>query len=222
MAVITGHCEITDGVNQPIVVGCAIGIAENGEYVTSRGTESGNQLILTKEIGIEGTAILASDRKNELRRIFSEDFIKEAENFFKDISIVKEALIAYETGGVQAMHDPTEGGIAGGLHELADANKLGFRIYEERIKIRNETEEICKHFEINPLQLISSGCLLIATKKEKSKEILANIHKSGVKAEIIGEMTESTLGRKIITKGVSKDLLKPETDQLWYALKKKI
>ena len=222
MAIISGHCEITRGIDQPIVIGCAIGIAKDGKYVSSSGAEPGNKIILTKGTGIEGTAILASDRRDDLLKVFDKYFVKKAENFFGKISVVTEALIAFKTGGVAAMHDPTEGGIAGGLHEFADAANIGFQVYKEKILIPEETKKICAYFRIDPLQLISSGALLIAASKEKTEEIVNKLSKNNVYASIIGEITKPELGRKIVINNQKKiDLIRPVSDHLWLALTKR-
>jgi hydrogenase expression/formation protein HypE len=219
IAITGGHCEITPGIEHPIVTGCAVGVAENGKYVISSGAKKGNCIILTKGTGIEGTAILASDRKEQLMKVFDESFVKKAENFFQKISVVKDALTAFRTGGVSAMHDPTEGGVAGGLHELADAANVDFQIYEERILIPEETSKICAHYEIDPLQLISSGSLLIIAKIEKTDKILSNLSRNNIQASIIGEITESASGRVFVTKtGETAELTRPASDHLWTAL----
>jgi hydrogenase maturation factor len=223
IAVIAGHCEITPGINHPIVVGCSMGVIEGGKYVVSSGAKPGNRLILTKGMGIEGTAILASDRRSELLKAFDETFLNRAEKFFEKISVVKEALIAFETGGVTAMHDPTEGGVAGGIHELADASKVGFQVYEERILIPEETKKICAYFDVDPLQLIGSGSLLIVAEKEKSEEIVSDLSHNGVYASIIGETTKSAYVRKMVTRNGEKiDLVRPVSDHLWVALAKQL
>lgn len=84
--------------------------------------------------------------------------MERAASFIGMISVVEDALTANEIG-VHAMHDPTEGGVANGLHEMADAAGLGFRVYGgERIPIREETIKICEFYNLNPpLALISSG-----------------------------------------------------------------
>jgi len=221
VAIIGGHCEITPGLEHPIVTGCSIGIAENGKYVTSSGAKAGNIIIMTKGTGIEGTAILASDRRKELLKVFDESFVKKAENFFTKISVVKDALTAFQTGGVLAMHDPTEGGVAGGLHELADASNVGFHVYEEKILVSEETRKICAHFEIDPLQLISSGSLLIVADKEKTEEIVSRLSQNDVPASVIGEATEPGFGRKIVVRtGEKIELVRPISDHLWTALAK--
>lgn len=221
VAIIGGHCEITPGLEHPIVTGCSIGIAENGKYVTSSGAKTGNTIIMTKGTGIEGTAILASDRRKELLEVFNESFVRKAERFFTKISVVKDALTAFQTGGVLAMHDPTEGGVAGGLHELADASNVGFQVYKEKILVSEETRKICAHFEIDPLQLISSGSLLIVAEKGKTKEIVSKLSQNDVPASVIGEVTEPKLGRKIVSRtGEKVELVRPVSDHLWTALAK--
>jgi hydrogenase expression/formation protein HypE len=221
VAIIGGHCEVTPGIEHPIVTGCAIGVAEEGKYVTCGGARIGDRIILTKGTGIEGTAILASDRRTELLQVFDETFLNQAENFFEKISVIKDALTAFRIGGVSAMHDPTEGGVAGGLHELADAANIGFNVYEENILVPEETRKICAHFEVDPLQLISSGSLLIVAEESKTEEIISSLSKNGVQSSIIGEVTETSLGRNLVTKtGEKTELARPVSDHLWKALAK--
>jgi hydrogenase expression/formation protein HypE len=221
VAIVGGHCEVTPGIERPIVSGCAIGVAEKGKYVTCGGARIGDSIILTKGTGIEGTAILASDRRTELLQVFDEKFLNQAENFFEKISVVKDALTAFRIGGVSAMHDPTEGGVAGGLHELADAANIGFNVHEENILVPEETRKICAHFDVDPLQLISSGSLLIVAEESKTDEIISSLSKNGVKSSIIGEVTEPSLGRNLVTKaGEKTELVRPVSDHLWRALAK--
>jgi hydrogenase expression/formation protein HypE len=221
VAIVGGHCEVTPGIEHPIVTGCAIGVAEEGKYVTCGGARIGDQIILTKGIGIEGTAILASDRRAELLKVFDENFLSQAENFFEKISVVKDALTAFRIGGVSAMHDPTEGGVAGGLHELADAANIGFNVHKEKILVPEETRKICAHFDVDPLQLISSGSLLIVAEESKTEEIISSLSKNGVQSSIIGEVTDPSLGRNLVTKAGEKTrLVRPISDHLWKALAK--
>jgi hydrogenase maturation factor len=221
VAIVGGHCEVTPGIDHPIVSGCAIGVAEKGKYVTCGGARIGDSIILTKGTGIEGTAILASDRRTELLQVFDETFLNQAENFFEKISVVKDALTAFRAGGVSAMHDPTEGGVAGGLHELADAANVGFNVYEENILVPEETRKICEHFGVDPLQLISSGSLLIIAEPDKTDEIISSLSKDGIQSSVIGEVTELSMGRNLVTKTGEKTMLvRPDNDHLWRALAK--
>lgn len=219
MAIVGGHCEVTPGIANPIVVGCTIGVTEKGNYVTAGEAKPGDKLILTKSAGIEGTAILASDREKQLRKVLSASALKNAKNFFNQISVVKEAILAFTTGGVNAMHDPTEGGVAGGIHEMADASNLGVRIFKEKIPVAKETTEICNFYGIDPLQLISSGALLIATKQASAERVIKKLNKNGIAATIIGEFLRVPNLRVLVGKDrKEEELVRPESDHLWKAL----
>lgn len=221
MAIAGGHCEVTPELTHPIVVGCAMGVTERGNYVTAGNAKAGDKVILTKSAGIEGTAILASDMEKELRRAVDEKTLTRAKEFFEKISVVKDAVTAFKTGAVHAMHDPTEGGVAGGIHEMADASKLGFKIYEEKIPVAKETLQICRVFDIDPLCLIASGSLLIAAERDSTDIVLQNLERNGIAASVIGEFLQNVNMRRIICKdGSEKELVRPEYDHLWLALKK--
>jgi len=220
IAIVGGHCEVTPGLSNPIVVGCTIGITDKGNYVTAGGAKAGDKLILTKSVGIEGTAILASDREKQLEKALNTSIVENAKKFFNQISIAKEAIMAFKTGGVNAMHDPTEGGLAGGIHEMADASNLGVKIFEKKIHIKPETNEICNFFHIDPLQLISSGALLISAKPTHAEKIIKNLKREGINASVIGEFLKNKDKRKIVRKnGKTETLPRPVSDHLWLALR---
>jgi hydrogenase expression/formation protein HypE len=221
VAIVGGHCESTPSLANPIVVGCMMGFTEKGCYVTAGGAQAGDKLILTKSAGIEGTAILASDRETELKRSLSGEMLQNAKGFYSQISVVKDALTAYKTGGVHAMHDPTEGGIAGGIHEMADASGLSVKIFEQAIPVQSETAKICSHFKIDPLQLISSGALLVSAEAKSAEKIIANLARQQIGAAVIGEFLEGTSQRLLIRKdGAAQALPRPLSDHLWTALAK--
>jgi hydrogenase expression/formation protein HypE len=219
IAIVGGHCESTPGLANPIVVGCIMGLTEKGKYVTAAGAKAGDKLILTKSAGIEGTAILASDREAQLSKTFNSTLLDSAKGFYKQISVVKDALTAYRSGGVHAMHDPTEGGILNGIHEMADAAGLGVRIVEEKITVEPETAKICRFYEIDPLQLISSGALLIAADPQAADKIIDALCNEHIYAEIIGEFNGSPNKRILMHKDDSAEMLpRPVSDHLWVAL----
>lgn len=117
------------------------------------------------------------------------------------------------------MHDPTEGGVAGGLNELADASKTGFRVYEDRIALSFETINICRFFHIDPLRLISSGALLIAASSQKAEGIVQALKTNGIPASIIGELVDEVEQRTIVQlNGSKKTLPMPASDELWEVL----
>jgi hydrogenase expression/formation protein HypE len=221
IAIVGGHCETTPGLANPIVVGCTMGITEKGRYVTAREAKPKDTLILTKSAGIEGTAILATDREKKLQKTLSVAVLEKAKNFWSQISVVKDALIACKTGGVQAMHDPTEGGVAGGIHEMADASNTGVKVIEKAIPVQQETAQICSHFQIDPLQLIGSGALLISAEPKRASHIIKNLKRERIQASIIGEFTENAEQRVLMQKdGNEKALPRPLSDHLWTALKR--
>jgi len=223
MAIAGGHCEVTPGIVHPIVVGCAMGMTEKGNYVTAGGAKPKDKLILTKSVGIEGTAILATDKERLLRKALKPSMLQNAKKLYTRISVVEDALTAFQTGGVNAMHDPTEGGLAGGVHEMADASKLGVKIVEEKIRLQPETNKICEFFRIDPLQLISSGALLISAKPESADRIIDALRQKRIHASIIGEFLENTRHRLIVGKnGETKVLPRPVSDHLWLALLGKV
>lgn len=219
IAIVGGHCESTPGLTNPIVVGCIIGLTEKGKYVTAAGAKAGDKLILTKSAGIEGTAILATDRKEQLEKALSSPMLDSAKAFYNQISIVKDALIAYNAGGVNAMHDPTEGGVLNGIHEMADAAGLGVRVFEEKITIEPETAKICRFYEIDPLQLISSGALLIATEPQAANTIVEALCQKHIYASVVGEFNPNPNKRILVHADDSAEMLpRPVSDHLWIAL----
>jgi hydrogenase maturation factor len=119
------------------------------------------------------------------------------------------------------MHDPTEGGVAGGIHEMADASRLGVRVFESEIMISPDTDRICGFLGIDPLMLIASGALLISSKPQSADQIVQVLEKEDIHASIIGEFTENPRERVIVDrKGKTKPLERPLSDHLWKALAK--
>jgi hydrogenase expression/formation protein HypE len=221
IAIVGGHCESTIGLANPIVVCCIMGMTEKGRYVTAGGAKPGDKLILTKTAGIEGTAILATDREKALQKTLRAEVLETAKDFWSQISVVKDALTAYQTGGVHAMHDPTEGGVAGGIHEMADASNVGVKVSEEAIPIQPETAEICSHFQIDPLQLIGSGALIVSAEAKSANEIVRALKHERILASVIGEFTKNQKQRVLTHKnGDEKALPRPLSDHLWTALKR--
>jgi hydrogenase maturation factor len=219
VGIVGGHSEVTPGLNHPIVIVFPIGVAEGGKYVTSGNAKPGARIILTKSVGLEGTAILAYDKAEHLNQRFGREFVTRCQSLFERLSVTKEALLAFETDGVQAMHDPTEGGLAGGLNELADAANVGFRIYEDKIQIMPETRRICSFFAINPLQLVSSGSLLIVANSKNSQVIVDRLKKEGIPCNIIGEITQDKNRTIVKQDGQEVTLPMPLSDDLWKTLK---
>ena len=160
--VVGGHTEITPGLRDPVLCGTVIGRAPRGRARRSGGASPGDSLLVTRAAGIEGTAVLASDYPDYCSSVLGEQGFRRALAMCAEISVVHHALAASEAGAT-AMHDVTEGGILGAAYEMAEAAGCGVSIDIARIPVRRETGLLCSDLGIDPLRLISSGCLLIAT-----------------------------------------------------------
>jgi hydrogenase maturation factor len=214
VAVVGGHTEVTPSLKNPILVGYMVGTVDKDGYVTSHGARPGHEIIMTKTAGIEGTALLAMDFTQRLQ--LNAKLVATARAMRNSISVVRDAMIALKVGGVTAMHDPTEGGLLQGLWEVAEASKVGFVVYQSRIPIRNETICICNSLNIDPLRLMSSGCLLIAAEKPKSMLIVNRLRRYGIQAAIIGSFTDRGRGRKLIMRdGARLEIGANERDELY-------
>ena len=194
-----GHTEITRGIDRPIVVGQMLGEVPPGRHVTAAGARVGDVLLLTKSLALEGTALLVREMPDKLSGVLSPaDLIRCRELLHSPgISVVHEAQVALEIGGVHALHDPTEGGLATGLREVAEASQVGLLIEREKIPILPECERICGALTLNPLGLIASGSLLIAAAPDAAAAIAARLAAEGLDATPIGRVVASEQGCKL-------------------------
>jgi len=221
VAVVGGHSEITPGIDRPIIITTAMGETQRERFVRTGGAKIGDSIIVTKGAAIEGTAILSQELDSILQGKVGKKTIDKAKKFIKKISVVKDALTAVEIGGVHAMHDATEGGIAGGLQEIAWASNVGLIAYENKIPLYPETQAICKALEIDSLRTISSGALIIAAHSEKAEKILAALRGMGIRAAVVGRVVDKKKGIYIVRKdGTRLDLSKPVKEELWKVFKK--
>jgi hydrogenase maturation factor len=196
-----GHTEITYGLDRPIVIGQMLGEVAPDKLVTNRGAQIGDDLILTKGIAVEATAIIAKERQTQLRHHFDENSLNNYANFLHDpgISVVRDATIAVAVGGVHAMHDPTEGGIATGLHELAQASEVGLEIFEDQLPYLPETVALCRHFGLEPLGVIASGALLIAADPHFTPRLVEGLKQAVIRADVIGKVQPAEKGRLLVS-----------------------
>jgi len=198
-----GHTEISYKIDRPIVIGHMLGEVEKDKLVVNAHAKPGDDLLLTKGIAIEGTAIIAREKAVTIKKKFGDRFLKRAQAFIDKpgLSVVADALLANKAAQIHAMHDPTEGGLATGIMELAKASGTGVVIDAEKIPCYEETERICKFFNIQPLGLIASGALLIALDPIDTKEVIAILAKNGIVCNPIGKLTKKSEGLKLFTKG---------------------
>lgn len=220
ITVIGGHTEVTPNLDRPIVIGSLLGEVEKQKLVLTSGAESGDVLILTKGIFIEGTSIIGREKEKVLiRKNFNKEFIQKCKNYLYDpgISVYKEALLANEHFKIKSMHDPTEGGLATGIAEMAIASETGVIIEREKINqnILPEPLELSNIFDLDPMGTISSGSLLIALGDDESLKLIDLLRNNNINAEIIGEVVDKEVGIKVREKnGELTPLRYSETDEI--------
>jgi hydrogenase expression/formation protein HypE len=192
-----GHFEITYDLERPIVVGAMLGEAERERLVRGSGAQPGDCLVLTKGIAIEGTAVLAREAGQSLERLGAPAAVLEEARgyiFQPGLSVVREAMLAVESAPIHAMHDPTEGGLATALHELATAGGVGLAVQETAIDVLPCTEAICRVAGLEPLGLLASGALLIALPPAHCDALLARLADAGIAAACIGSVKQQSEG----------------------------
>ena len=217
ISVIGGHTEITAGIDRPLISGVMLGEVKKGREIKSSGANIGDSIILTKAIPIEGCAILANEAVIKLRENgIEESLIYESQNLIYNpgISVVKDASIAIKSGEITAMHDITEGGIAGGLMELSYASNLGVHIIREDIPVIPQAKQFSDLLGLNILGMIASGSLLICAHPKYDSTILRNLNNNGIKATKIGVMKDLGYGLKMTENEHVHDLPKFETDEI--------
>ncbi len=215
--IVGGHTEEAPRLDRPIVVVTAMGLASKNTLVTTSGARVGDLVLMTKTAGLEGTAIIARDfEKLLLDKGVPKEVVVKAKEFLWDISVVREAVeLAWL--GATSMHDPTEGGVLGGLIEMSIASGKRIRVYEDKIPIAYETRIIAQALGINPLNLISSGVLLATIPKSIAMEALRVLENMGVKASIIGEVVSGEGVELVRREGVEEyhDFVVDEIARLW-------
>ena len=209
--VMGGHTEVTRAVTQPVISVTGVGKVREDRLGSTAGAKPGQDILVTKWIGIEGTSIIAKEKEKELLERFSQAFVDTAKGFDQYLSVLPDSRIAVEHG-VSAMHDVTEGGIYGALWEVAEASGIGLEIDLKAIPIRQETIEICEYFELNPYYLISSGCMLMAA--DQGHDLVRKLEAAGIPAAVIGKATDGK-ARRIWNGGEESYLERPKTDELY-------
>lgn len=211
--VLGGHTEVTDTVNKVLIITTAIGKVPPGGLIRSDGARSGDALLMTKAAGLEGTAIIVSDKNPDVSGFLSYEEIKTSASYIDEISVLKEGMIAARFGAT-SMHDITEGGVLGAAWELCSASGCGAEINLENIPVRDITKKICSHYNLNALKLISSGSMMITCRQSDKDVIMDKILKAGIQCSDIGVIKkERTV--TAVSNGVKTKVLQPEADELY-------
>ncbi len=222
-----GHTEVTEAVNRAIITATAVGyertvaLKEEGseavvgkagkkadlEHGVSTKPRAGQDLVITKWIALEGTAMLAKEKKSELVTRYPAPFIDGAADFKDLLDIRKEAQV---TSGL-SVHDLSSGGAFAALWEMAERAGCGLRVDLKSIPVKQETIEICEFFEVNPYQLISGGSLLIAC--DDGEKLVESLEEAGIHAAVIGSLKEGK-DRIIVNDDEERFLELPQADEI--------
>ena len=212
--VVGGHTEITDGVVRPILTVTGIGKVKRDKLLATKGARPGQDIVITKWIGLEGTAILAKEREEMLLKRFPRHMIDEAKTYEEMLSVIPEAATAMKSN-VSAMHDITEGGVFGALWEMAESAGVGLTVDLKELPVKQATVEICNFFDINPYELMSSGSMLIVT--DKGHDLVRELEKAHIHGAVVGKITDSN-DRIVVNGEETRFLEPPKTDELYKAL----
>jgi hydrogenase expression/formation protein HypE len=216
VTLVGGHTEITSGLDRPILVGTMLGEVPRHALVTPRGAKEGDRVLLTKGVPIEATAILAREFSDKLGQVFSKEEIEEASAFLYNpgLSVLREAQIAVRAGKITAMHDPTEGGLASALWELAEASQTSLSIDMESVPVPPLSARICQFLNLDPMAAIASGALLMTVPVEEVHRVRAAFQAENVVCAEIGRVEPSPVSVWGVTKTGREKLPRPERDEI--------
>jgi len=219
IAIVGGHTGYYPGFASPTIGGITVfAVTGKNKFVTPAGIKPGDDIILTKGPAIETAGLLAVLREKELIGKFPQGMIEKAKGLCKKMTVVEDALTAFKAGGVTAMHDATEGGVGGGLFEMAYASGVGVEADENMFLFPEEVRIVCEAFKIDPLFSIAEGSLLLSADVSRSSGILLALKDKGIPASIIGKAVKDT-DKKMIRRrdGTILELEIPEQDPFWPA-----
>lgn len=216
-----GHTEITAGLDRPLLIGQMLGTAAPDRLIRPGQARPGDRLLVSRPIALEGTALLAHELRDDLSRMLGPDVVERAARLLDDpgISVVEHAQTLHATGWVSALHDPTEGGLATGITEIAAASRLGAFVSEAAIPIYAETKAIATALGLNPFGMLASGTLLAAIKPAGMADVEAACHAAEIPFAWIGKLVAAEHGCRIrLEAGGERELRTFATDEASRAL----
>ena len=169
-----------------------------------QGEKAGKDVVMTKWMGLEGTSLIASARMQELAARYPLGLVEQAADFDRFLSSVPEAATAVQSG-VSAMQAVREGGVFGGLWQLAKANGVGLVIDLKQIPVKQETIEVCEFYDVNPYELLSGGSMLMIT--QGGTRLVSQLAEQGISAAVIGRTTDNN--DRILVNDEEKRFLEP-------------
>lgn len=205
-----GQTRISSAVKAPLAVLTGYGSPFDKDWRAGK-PAPGQDIVISKWIGLEGTAVLARRNREKLLARYPAYFVEEAAGFDRWLSVIPEAATAIKSG-VCAIHDASEGGIFGALWELAERAGVGLTIDLKKLPLRQETVEVCEYCNVNPYELLSGGCLVMTSGDGPS--LAAALEAEGIPAVIAGKITDSR-DRIILKEDEVRYMDRPKQDELY-------
>ena len=219
MQIAGGHTTVSRHVDSPIACVTAWGSPwEDGALLTTYGARPGQDIVLTKWIALEGTALLTRLSRQQLSERYPTRLVEEAAGFEQYLSVIPEAAVAVQSG-IRVMHDASEGGILAALWELSESSGVGLTIDLRKIPIRQETVEVCEFCEVNPYTLASAGCLVLAA--DNGESLVERLGRESIPATVIGQITDSH-DRLICNAEERRYLDRPAQDEIYRYMERSI
>lgn len=210
--ILGGHTEVTPAVDRPLMTVTGVGKRETARAGSLRGIREEQDIVVSKWIGLEGTARLASRYREQLCTRYPVRMIDEAAAYDRYLSVIPEAATAVKSG-VCGMHDVSRGGIFAALWEMASGAGVGLYVDLKKLPVRQETIEICEYFALNPYELLSGGCLIMTA--QDGEKLVEDLAEAGIPAVTVGKTTDSN--DRILYNGEEKRFLDmPKTDQMYH------
>ncbi|MGC9468323.1 MAG: AIR synthase family protein [Anaerolineae bacterium] len=191
ISIIGGHTGYSAGLLRPLVAVTALGTASDRTPVRTSGARVGDQVLVTKGVALEGTAILAQDFADVARELgLSEQELEEGRRVMAEVSVVREALVLAEKGAT-AMHDVTRGGLLETLLEIALLSDVGIEVVYDRLPVPPSVSRFAEAFQFDPLRMISSGTLAVTVPSHQIDAVSAALDALNVPYAFVGEVIEA-------------------------------
>lgn len=222
IAIVGGHTARYDGCNWPMAGGATcMAVGAEDSFVTPTMARPGDLVVVTKGAAIEATALFAATFPDRLAEGVGARVVEAADALFGQMTVVPECRVASGFGlrhrGVTSMHDATEGGVLGGLTEVAAASGVGLRVDLDAIPVRPEVRAVCDHVGIDPYTSISEGTLIATVVAGRAKEFVSRLAAEGIDAAVIGEVLGRGADSVLVTAEGERALAHPGTDPFWAA-----
>lgn len=204
-----GHTNVSADLSVPIASVTVTGVLK-GPALQPGGAGPGQDIVMTKWAGLEGTALLAERYQERLRERYPLHMIEAAAALKRQLSVIPEAATAAKSN-VCAMHDISTGGIFAALWELAESAGIGLTVDLKRIPVKQETVEVCEFFGLSPYELLSGGCLLMTA--DSGERLVQALEEADIPAAIIGRTTDGN-DRIVTNEEESRFLERPKSDEI--------